>query len=122
MQIALLLGPTLGGGGHIERLLIVEAILALAAAAILIWELRAPAPNEGPGEERAAVDGRAVRALWAKPQMRNMAELIFVGFGTCEPRPSPPSLARPSSASPPRPPPAPSSSPRWASSSCPPFR
>jgi predicted MFS family arabinose efflux permease len=81
MLIALLLGPTLGGGGHIERLLIVEAILALAAAAILIWELRAPAPNEGPGEERAAVEGRAVRALWAKPQMRNMAGLVFVGFG-----------------------------------------
>ncbi|HJZ36002.1 MAG TPA: MFS transporter [Solirubrobacterales bacterium] len=81
MLIALLLGPTLGGGGHIERLLIVEAILALAAAAILVWELRAPAPNEGPGEERAAVEGRAVRALWAKPQMRNMAGLVFVGFG-----------------------------------------
>jgi predicted MFS family arabinose efflux permease len=81
MLIALLLGPTLGGGGHIERLLIVEAILALVAAAILIWELRAPAPNEGPDEERAAVEGRAVRALWAKPQMRNMAGLVFVGFG-----------------------------------------
>jgi predicted MFS family arabinose efflux permease len=81
MLIALLLGPTLGGGGHIERLLIVEAILALAAAAILIWELRAPAPNEGRDEERAAVEGRAVRALWAEPQMRNMAGLVFVGFG-----------------------------------------
>jgi predicted MFS family arabinose efflux permease len=80
MLIALLFGPTLGGGGHIERLLIAEAILALAAAAILIWELRAPAPNEGPGEE-ATVEGRAVRALWAKPQMRNMAGLVFVGFG-----------------------------------------
>jgi predicted MFS family arabinose efflux permease len=80
MLIALLLGPTLGGG-HIERLLIVEAILAVAAAAILIWELREPAPNEGPGEERAAVEGRAVRALWGKPQMRNMAGLVFVGFG-----------------------------------------
>jgi hypothetical protein len=59
----------------------IEAILALSAAAILIWELRSPAPNEGPAEERAAVEGRAVRALWAKPQMRNMAGLVFVGFG-----------------------------------------
>lgn len=42
MLIALVLGPTLGSGGHIERLLIVEAILALAAAAVLVWELRAP--------------------------------------------------------------------------------
>jgi predicted MFS family arabinose efflux permease len=81
MLIALLLGPTLGGGGHIERLLVVEAILAVAAAAILVWELREPAPNEGPDEELAAVEGRAVRALWARPQMRNMAGLVFVGFG-----------------------------------------
>jgi predicted MFS family arabinose efflux permease len=82
MLIALLLGPTLGGGGHIERLLVVEAILAVAATAILIWELREPAPNEGAeDEERAAVEGRAVRALWAQPQMRNLAGLVFVGFG-----------------------------------------
>jgi hypothetical protein len=77
--IALLIGPTLGGGGHIERLLIVEAILAPVAAAILAWGLRVPAPNEGWDEERAAVEGRAVRALWVKPQMRNMAGLVFVG-------------------------------------------
>jgi predicted MFS family arabinose efflux permease len=81
MLIALLLGPTLGGGGHIERLLIVEAILAVAAAVVLAWELRAPAPNEGAEGERAAVEGRAVRVLWAQPQMRNMAGLAFVGFG-----------------------------------------
>jgi predicted MFS family arabinose efflux permease len=81
MLIAFVLGPTLGGGGHIERLLIVEAVLAVAAGAILCWELRAPAPNEGVDEERATVEGRAVRALWAKPQMRNMAGLVFVGFG-----------------------------------------
>jgi predicted MFS family arabinose efflux permease len=81
MLIALLLGPTLGGGGHIERLLIVEAALALAASAVLVWELRAPAPNEGAVDERATVEGRAVRALWSRPQMRNMAALVFVGFG-----------------------------------------
>jgi predicted MFS family arabinose efflux permease len=82
MLIALVLGPTLGGGGHIERLLVVEAVLALAAAAVLCWELRAPAPNEGAeDEERATVEGRAVRALWGRPQMRNMAGLVFVGFG-----------------------------------------
>jgi fucose permease len=82
MLLALLLGPTLGGHGHIERLLVVEAVLALAAAVVLAWELRAPAPNEGTAEEeRAAVEGRVVRQLWSLPQMRTMAGLVFVGFG-----------------------------------------
>jgi predicted MFS family arabinose efflux permease len=80
MLLALLLGPTLGGHGHIERLLVVEAVLAVAAAAILAWELREPAPNEG-GEESAAVEGRVVRQLWSLPSMRTMAGLVFVGFG-----------------------------------------
>src|ERR1700761_5214532 len=81
MLIALLLGPTLGGHGQIERLLVVEAVLAVAAAAVLVWGLRAPAPNEATLEEHAAVEGRVVRALWARSQMRNMAGLVFVGFG-----------------------------------------
>jgi predicted MFS family arabinose efflux permease len=79
MLLALVLGPTVGGGGHIVRLLIVEAVLAVAAAAALAWELRAPAPNEG--AESAAVAGHAVRRLWSRPRMRNMAGLVFVGFG-----------------------------------------
>jgi predicted MFS family arabinose efflux permease len=79
MLLALVLGPTVGGGGHIERLLVVEAALALAAAAALAWELRAPAPNAG--TESAAIEGHAVRRLWARPRMRNMAGLVFVGFG-----------------------------------------
>jgi predicted MFS family arabinose efflux permease len=82
MLLALLLGPTLGGHGHIERLLVVEAALAVAASAILAWELRAPAPNEGTaGEESAAIEGRVVRRLWSLPSMRTMAGLVFVGFG-----------------------------------------
>lgn len=79
MLLALLLGPTVGGGGHITRLLVVEAALALAAAAALAWALRAPAPNEG--EATAAVEGHAIRRLWSDPRMRNMAGLVFVGFG-----------------------------------------
>lgn len=81
MLLALLLGPTLGGGGHITRLLVVEAVLALAAAAVLAWELRAPAPNEGVAEESATVETSAVRRLWSHEQMRDMAGLVFVGFG-----------------------------------------
>src|ERR1700761_5952766 len=80
MLLALILGPTVGGGGHIVRLLVVEAVLAVAAAAALAWELRAPAPNEGVGES-AAVAGSSVRRLWALPSMRTMAALVFVGFG-----------------------------------------
>jgi predicted MFS family arabinose efflux permease len=80
MLLALVLGPTLGGHGHIVRLLVVEAALALAAAIALAWELRTPAPNEGETES-AAVEGRVVRRLWSRPAMRNMAGLVFVGFG-----------------------------------------
>ncbi|MET0557230.1 MAG: MFS transporter [Solirubrobacterales bacterium] len=46
MLVALLLGPTLGGDGHIERLLIVEAAIALTSALALGLALRAPAPGE----------------------------------------------------------------------------
>jgi predicted MFS family arabinose efflux permease len=81
MLLALVLGPTVGGHGHIERLLVVEAALALAAAAALAWVLRAPAPNEGEMGESAAVEGRTVRRLWSHAEMRVMAGLVFVGFG-----------------------------------------
>jgi predicted MFS family arabinose efflux permease len=80
MLFALVAGPTIGGGGHIERLLIVEAVLGVAAAAALAWALRAPGEAEGSGESVAADAGLA-RQLWAQPQMRTMAGLVFVGFG-----------------------------------------
>lgn len=79
MLVALILGPTVGGHGQIERLLVVEAAIAVAAALALAWALRAPAPYEA--EERAAIPGSALRRLWALPQMRTMAALVFVGFG-----------------------------------------
>ena len=78
MLIALLLGPTLGGHGHIERLLVVEAILAglpALALAVTLWR---------PGHEsteHAAIAGNAARALWALPSMRTLCGLVFVGFG-----------------------------------------
>ncbi len=80
MLVALVLGPTLGGHGHIVRLLAVEAVLAFLAAAVLAWVLRRPAPNQGSGES-AAIEGGLVRELWRQPQMRTMAGLVFVGFG-----------------------------------------
>src|SRR5271167_3401213 len=46
--LALLLGPTLGGHGHLERLLLVEAVLALIPAVALAVALRRP-PRRGTG-------------------------------------------------------------------------
>src|SRR5580704_12988954 len=78
MLIALLLGPTLGGHGHLERLLIVEAVLAVAPAVALAVVLRRPGHES---TEHAAIAGSAARALWAVPSMRTLCGLVFVGFG-----------------------------------------
>jgi predicted MFS family arabinose efflux permease len=78
MLIALLLGPTLGGHGHIERLLAVEAVLAGLPAIALAFTLRRPGHE---GSEHAAIAGGAARALWALPSMRILCGLVFVGFG-----------------------------------------
>jgi predicted MFS family arabinose efflux permease len=78
MLIALLLGPTLGGHGQIERLLIVEAVLAGLPALALAVTLRRPGHESS---EHAAIAGNAARALWALPSMRTLCGLVFVGFG-----------------------------------------
>jgi predicted MFS family arabinose efflux permease len=78
MLIALLLGPTLGGHGHIERLLVVEAVLAGLPALALAVTLRRPGHESS---EHAAIAGNAARALWALPSMRTLCGLVFVGFG-----------------------------------------
>lgn len=78
MLVALLLGPTFGGHGHLERLLLVESVMALIAAIVLALELRRPG---APSEEHAAIEGGAARALWALPSMRILSGLVFLGFG-----------------------------------------
>lgn len=80
MLFALLLGPSLGGHGHVERLLVVEAALGVPAALALALALRRPGPA-GDDEESAAAEGGVARALWALPEMRTMCGLVFVGFG-----------------------------------------
>lgn len=80
MLFALVLGPALGGHGHVERLLVVEAALGVPAALALALALRRPGPA-GDDEESAAIEGGAARALWALPEMRTMCGLVFVGFG-----------------------------------------
>lgn len=78
MLIALLLGPTLGAHGHIERLLVVEAALTSIPAVALCITLRRPGHES---TEHAAIAGNAARALWALPSMRTLCGLVFIGFG-----------------------------------------
>jgi len=76
--LALLLGPTVGGHGHLERLLLVEAILAVIPAVALAVALRRPGQASA---EHVAIEGGAARALWALPSMRILSGLVFIGFG-----------------------------------------
>jgi predicted MFS family arabinose efflux permease len=76
--LALVLGPTLGAHGQLERLLVVEAMLAVIPAVALAIVLRRPGHAS---EEHAAIEGSATRALWALPPMRTLCGLVFVGFG-----------------------------------------
>jgi predicted MFS family arabinose efflux permease len=78
MVVALTLGPTVGAHGHLERLLIVEAVIGLVPSLALVALLFTP---PGHSEEHAAIEGNAVRALWRMPLMRTLLALVFVGFG-----------------------------------------
>jgi len=78
MLLALVLGPTVGAHGQLERLLVLEAVLAVIPAVALAVVLRRPGHES---EEHAAIEGSAARALWALPLMRTLCGLVFVGFG-----------------------------------------
>jgi predicted MFS family arabinose efflux permease len=78
MLVALGLGPVLAAHGHLERLLLVEAVLALIPAVGLGVVLRRPGH---PSDEHAAIAGSAARALWGIPEMRTLCSLVFLGFG-----------------------------------------
>jgi predicted MFS family arabinose efflux permease len=78
MLIALLLGPTLGAHGQLERLLVVEAALAVIPAVALTFALRRPGQESA---EHAAIEGSAVHSLWAIESIRTLCGLVFVGFG-----------------------------------------
>jgi predicted MFS family arabinose efflux permease len=76
--LALLLGPAVGGNGHLERLLVLDAALAVLPAVALAVALRRPG---APSTEHAAIEERAARALWALSPMRILSGLVFLGFG-----------------------------------------
>jgi predicted MFS family arabinose efflux permease len=78
MLVALLLGPTVGAHGQVERLLVVEAAIALVPSLVLVVLLRR---RGQPGAEHVAIEGGAARALWRVPAMRTLCGLVFVGFG-----------------------------------------
>jgi predicted MFS family arabinose efflux permease len=78
MLLALILGPTVGGHGHLQRLLEIEAVLAVVPALMMAFALRRPGQES---EEHAAIAGNAARALWRLPSMRTLCGLVFVGFG-----------------------------------------
>jgi predicted MFS family arabinose efflux permease len=78
MLVALLLGPALATHGHLERLLVIEALLTVIAAVSLAAALRRPGR---PSAERAAIAGGAVRTLWRAPELRTLCWLVFLGFG-----------------------------------------
>jgi predicted MFS family arabinose efflux permease len=79
MLLALLLGPTVGGDGHIERLLVVQAAIAAVSGLALVLAL---AGSRGHRDtEHVAIEGSAARALWRLPTMRLLCGLVFIGFG-----------------------------------------
>ncbi len=78
MLLALLLGPTLGAHGQLERLLVIEAVLAVIPAVALVLALRRPGHASA---EHAAIEGSAARALWQLAPMRTLCGLVFLGFG-----------------------------------------
>ncbi|HTA05512.1 MAG TPA: MFS transporter [Solirubrobacteraceae bacterium] len=78
MLLALLLGPTVGAHGHLERLLVLEAVIGVLTGAGLAVAMLAPGHA---GKEHVAIEGSAARALWALPIMRVLCALVFVGFG-----------------------------------------
>jgi predicted MFS family arabinose efflux permease len=78
MLLALVLGPTVGAHGQLERLLVLEAVLAVIPAVALAVVLRTPGQESG---EHAAIEGSAARALWQLPSMRTLCGLVFLGFG-----------------------------------------
>ncbi len=78
MLLALLLGPTVGAHGHLERLLVLEAAIGVVTGVALAIAMLAPGHAR---EEHVAIEGSAARALWALPIMRVLCALVFVGFG-----------------------------------------
>ena len=78
MVAGLTLGPAIGAGGHISRLLAVEAVLAVGVVVWFALALGAPNISRGrQGTRRLAV----VRLLLGTREIRVLCGVVFVGFG-----------------------------------------
>jgi predicted MFS family arabinose efflux permease len=76
MVVALGLGAALGGD-HLVALMVVEAVVAVAAAgAFLVVEGRSAGPAKV-----SSVEAGALRRTWTDPVLRRIAWLAFLGFG-----------------------------------------
>lgn len=75
--LGLLLGPLLGSASSLSTLLIVEAVVACAAAGLLLLVLRRPIA----GTDLEVLGGSPLREVWADPLIRRLAAVTFVGFG-----------------------------------------
>ncbi len=79
LLLGLVLGPALGSQADLHTLLLVEAIFAVAAAAVLCSALRMR-PSAAATLERA-IGLRELRSVWDDRFMRVLCALAFVGFG-----------------------------------------
>jgi predicted MFS family arabinose efflux permease len=77
MLLALALGAGFGGG-HIRALLVVQAVLAGAAALALVLALRRPGPF---ADADVVGAGPPLRVVWRDPYLRRLLGLVCVGFG-----------------------------------------
>lgn len=80
MLAALLLGPLVGAAStsSLQTLLQVQAAIGVLAAVALAAALRRRGSGEG---EHTAIERGVARALWARPEMRVVSGLAFLGFG-----------------------------------------
>jgi predicted MFS family arabinose efflux permease len=80
MLAALLLGPLVGAASmsNLQTLLQVQAVIGVLAAVALAMALRRRGSGEG---EQTAIERGVARSLWARPEIRVISGLAFLGFG-----------------------------------------
>jgi predicted MFS family arabinose efflux permease len=79
MLAAVVLGPLLADHGHLERLLVVEAVLGVLPGAWLLLVLRHPGGQAGAANVGG---GRAeIARLWRIAPLRDLCGLMLLGFG-----------------------------------------
>ena len=78
MVAGLTLGPAIGAGGHVSRLLVVEAVLAVS---LVIWFAVALGAPDISRDHRSIRRLAVVRLLLNTREIRVLCGVVFVGFG-----------------------------------------